>query len=323
VADEIDADKLADAPAEAGQAEEAPQNPDAEEVVQEALDAETKAEAPEGTGDEEQVETQADDTSMAPSSDVVLEAIKKDPRFANSTFTDSDSFFESVANLRAAYSQRNEDAVLGRQVAPHFAEFEKWREQQDKEAKGQRSWNPPPMPIGIEDELLKPEGERNAAKIEAFNARRQYINDRQRTWIEDPDKQLAEHTLPAVERLVNEMFAARERKADLTTYADQHQDYIEKPENYAGIKSLMEEGVPFKQAVELHQLRSGTKATKATKAKEVEVAELASASKGPRPSPRSKEEVAAEQLNDLDPGAIVRAELAKGPLAEDPQGMGH
>jgi hypothetical protein len=317
VGEPVTEDKPNDAPADAGQADEAPLAPEPETVMREAIAAEPEAPegpAPEGTGDEEaEVVQGADDTSMAPVDDPVLKAFKADPRFANATFETAEDLFASVDNLRNRLSQRDEDAVLGREARGDWDAFKQFQQTQEAERQGQIAWNPPPKPVGIETELQKPEAERDPVKVEAYNKHVRYVNDRQLAWAEDPDLKLREHTLPAVVKVVGEMLAQQKRRNDLETALAPHEAYI----NKHGTELLeLSKRMPVEDAIELHQLRRGTKPAAAAKARNADAATMASGKTGPRPS-AAADAPPKEKVNLSDPASIMRHELGKGPVDPD------
>jgi len=318
----VSEDKLSEAPEDTGEASEAPSAPNPEELMHEAIEAEEKTEAAEAPapeaegGDEEAVVVGTDDTSMAPSTDPIIEALKADPRFASSTFDSKETFFDSVHQLRSALSQRDEDAILGREVKGNWDDFQKFQESQQQE-QSKAAFNPPPMPIGMDVELQKPEAERDPVKVEQYNARTRYNNDRWSEWMQEPNKLLSDLILPAVEKLTGEMLATQNRRTQLESELKPHTDYIN--QHGAEITQIMQsEGVTnAKVALELHQLRSGTKPVEAAKARKADAARIAGDSKGPRVSAPARRPAATE-VNLLDPQSIVRAELEKGPVDPTP-----
>lgn len=321
MADEVIEDKQSETPETTGEVSEAPPAPEPEEVLREVIEAEEKAApetaAPEGTEDgQEEVVQGADDTAMAPVDDPVIKALTADPRFEGAKFKTAKELFDSIHNLRTKMSQRDEDAVLGREARGSWDAFKQFEQGKKDEEKGLAVWNPPPMPIGMHAELQKAPDDRDPVKVEEYNKRLRYMNDHQTRWAEDPDLQLREHTLPAVERLVGEMFAMRDRRTSLETYVDKHETYVNK--HGAEIREIMNsEGAPLKLAIEISQLRRGTKPAAAAEAREADATSIAGRKRGPRasaPEARAPE----EEVNPLDPAAIMRAELAKGPVDTDP-----
>jgi hypothetical protein len=321
VGEETIADKAAEAPEESGQAEAPPQDQSATDVMveaeQEIAAGETAAEATtsEGTGDAEtQAVGGADDTAMAPVTDPFIEAMRADGRFQGANFESTADFLDSVVNLRNRMSQRDEDAVLGREMRGDLDAFRKFQDTKRAEEAGQSAWSPPPKPIGIEAELQKPEAERDPVKIEAYNNHVRYVNDRQTAWAQDPDLKLREHTLPAVVRVFNEMFSERERIADVTQFVNDRKDYV----NAHGreIEGIMrEDGVPLKIAIELHQSRHKGKSTTAADARKADATELASGKAGPThvPSKTKKARTAATESSGMV-GLMREAEAEVGPL---------
>ena len=176
-------DKPSEAPEDTGEASEAPLAPEPEQVMQEAIAADPKlaegTPAPEGTPDEDAtVAPGADDTSMAPVSDPVIEALKADPRFSGASFETAKDLFDSVDNLRTKMSQRDEDAVLGRDMRGDLDAFRQFQKSQQDEEQGRLAWNPPPRPVGMDEELQKAPADRDPVKVDAYNKHVGYIRDR-------------------------------------------------------------------------------------------------------------------------------------------------
>jgi len=305
-------DKPSETPEETGEVSEAPSEPSPEEIVQEEVAAAEPA--PEGNEDEEQEVVQgADDTSIAPSTDPVMTAFKE--RYPDATFKDKDELFDSFENLRTRLSQRDEDAVYGREVRSHGDAYDRFRESLEKEQAEKTGFVPPEMPVGMHLELQKPEAERDPQKVEQYNSRQRYIGDRWAEWMTEPNKMLSELVLPAVEKMTGEMFAMQSRKLELKAALEPHNEYINK---YGPEILEMSKRMPVEEAIELHQLRRGTKPVQAAQARNADAAKIASSKKsGPRVSEPGRRPPK-ETVNLSDPASIMRAELAKGPVDETP-----
>jgi len=313
------ADKPTEAPEKTGQAEEAPPVLDAEEMVREAVDAEkpegaaadAKA-APEGAGDEEVIDTEgADSTTMA--TDPVIAAFNADPRFKGHSFKSGQEALDSIANLRSAVGRVDEDRALGRQYREHGETFRQFLASQQPEQKPKRAFDPPPLPVGWDQEALKPEAERDSEKVRKFNERQRYKDEFWGKVTDDPDTHLlGGYVMPAVERMVHEMFAQRERIATVRAELLKDEAFVEThgPE----IQALARE-MPVERALELVQLRHKQKPQKAAEARDADAAQLATETAGPTHGPsRVKELPGGEPENPHDAEAMARAALGRRPL---------
>ena len=319
--EELDTDKAVEAPETTGQADAPPEAQRAEDMLSEAIDEETVA-AAEGTEDEgaETGETEvvegADSTAMAAVADPVLDMLKADPRFAGSTFNTKEEFLDSVQNIRTRLSQREEDAVLGREARGDWDDFKKFQASRQTEERQKNEFSPPPMPVGWDIESQKPEAERDQVKVQQYNDRTRSIQDWATNVFTDPQEHLMNRmVLPQVVNVVHEILAAKARETEVRTYVEERADYV----NAHGreIESLMtSEQIPLKIAIELHQGRNKSKSTTAAKARDADATTEAKKRAGPThvASPTKAAADAGENLNDLT--AIAREAAGIGPLSD-------
>jgi hypothetical protein len=222
--------------------------------------------------------------------DPILDRMSKDERFKGHTFKSGEEALEAFANARAAVGRFDEDRRLGREARADWAEFQDYRRKQEearkKEDETPPPWAPPPLPVGLEQELAKPEAERDPKKVQEAAAHYTYVQDKWNQWTRDPNAFVREMVLPNVDRIVTERMNMQTRQGELRTALQPDEKFIEA--NGAEIKAEMDAGLPLLKAVEMVKLRHKGKQTDAEDAKEQDVSRL---EEGSPPGPKHAEVV--------------------------------
>ncbi len=273
-------DKVDETP-DTGQVEPSPDS--ASEIAEAALKGDTGSE--EVKDEVTEALEGADSTVMT---DPVLEAIQKDERFKGADFKSGDDALKSFAEARGALGRVDEERRIGRQFMTHSSEFEEFLKSKEKpQEEPEPVWNPPAMPSGIEQELAKPEDQRDPEKIRGYADRARYIQDKWGAWTEDPQKLMKDLVLPAVDRLVMERFTMRDRETSLRKVVDGSKEFLTDSANYQEVEGLSRptheggQGVPLELAIELAQLRHGAKKEKSEEAKDADLVTLEKEQTGP------------------------------------------
>lgn len=299
---------------DSGHTDEVPvEHPDAAAIIEGEVGKEKPAESGKEPKDEKvEIDVQgADSTEME---DPFLAALNADERFKGHTYKTREEAMKGLAEARSAVGRVDHERALGREVASQWDDYQAFRAQRQTPAKQEEevppAYDPPQMPVGITEEMAKPEDQRDAGKIEAYNKRVGYMQDKWRGWMEDPNTMLGDLVMPVVDSLISERMRQQHELAGVRTMVEDKKTFID--EHFEEVQALQREEpqASLAMVLELAELRHKAKGTKAEEAKETDTAKLETDVTGPTHVERP-EKVGKEDESPPDGASIMRGEMKK------------
>lgn len=191
---------------------------------------------------------------------------------------------KSHVELRRRLSERDALSHLGEQVLPILPQIQDLLKSQDKQT-APPIWNPPPIPAGYQDELLKPEAQRDPTVMAGAAKHFQYRQERWGKWGADPLSMVEELVMPVVEKRIASALQQKDKENRLEAYFDANREFLE--QNVDRVIELIREGVPAQRAIEFAQMELKAKAdsrqAKTSNAKERDLQGAAASKDVPTP----------------------------------------
>lgn len=168
---------------------------------------------------------------------------------------------KGFSEAQSLIGQRDQYAEFGRQIAPHYQQFQAWL-QQNQQQEPEPFWNPPhkwdeemqrlstlAMAGGEAWDNMRPEDRR---RVEEYT---NYKNNWWQRVFNEPQTFASQVVGPYIEQKIGQAFQQRDLNYRAQEFAERNRDLIQDREAYAELDGLLAEFVPERYAEELVRLR--------------------------------------------------------------------
>lgn len=175
-----------------------------------------------------------------------------------------DDALKGAAEAQRLIGERNEMAEFGRQIAPHYQQFQQYlqAQQQAEQYQPEPAWAPPHK---YDEEMQRLEafarageegwGQLSQEQQEKVSGYLEYRNQWWNSVFNNPQKLLEDVFRPGVEQIIGQALQHRDMQHQAQAFVQQSKDLITNPITYRELDELLARGVPSDVAQELVRAR--------------------------------------------------------------------